>query len=289
MLKGSHIIGKPIVAYDTGRRIGRVKDLLFDQNTSLLLAFLVREGGWFSHTQVLPLQNIQIIGIDAIIAIAEEALVNAEQFADIQQVLDRHQILQGTRILTTDGRNLGQIIDLYFDPTTGAIEGYEVSGGLFADAQSGRSFVPAPKTLKIGEQVAFVPSDVAGLIETQLEEQKDQTHLAQNTAQVKSSAYSFWKQLQATIRRLVDRSILFIEEKQIKHALGRPVTRVILDRHDQIILNTGEIITHQAIETARLAGVLDILLNSVGHDVPHQSLSTRHSDPASRDSLETIR
>ncbi len=46
-------------------------------------------------------------------------------------------MLRGTRILITEGLNLG-----------GLVEGYEVSGGMFADAYSGRSFIPAPETLK---------------------------------------------------------------------------------------------------------------------------------------------
>jgi hypothetical protein len=53
------------------------------------------------------------------------------------------------------------------------------------------------------------------------------------------------------------------EQEQIKRALGRPVTRVILDSQDNVILNTGEVITNQAIRRARAAGVLDILLDSV--------------------------
>jgi uncharacterized protein YrrD len=60
------------------------------------------------------------------------------------------------------------VVDLYFDEHTGNIEGYEVSGGLFADAYSGRSFVPALQTLKIGRDVAFVPTQTAQLMEEQV-------------------------------------------------------------------------------------------------------------------------
>jgi len=53
------------------------------------------------------------------------------------------------------------------------------------------------------------------------------------------------------------------EQARINNALGRPVTRVILDLSDNVILNTGDLITHAAIEQARTAGALDILLDSV--------------------------
>ncbi len=65
--------------------------------------------------------------------------------------------MRGTQIVTVCGQNLGRMVDLYFNEDTGEIEGYEVSGGIFADAYSGRSFVPAVQTLKIGEDYALFP------------------------------------------------------------------------------------------------------------------------------------
>jgi uncharacterized protein YrrD len=58
------------------------------------------------------------------------------------------------------------------------------------------------------------------------------------------------------------------EQAKINHALGRPTTRVILDRNDDVILNTGDIITHAAVERARSAGVLPVLLDSVYDEIP---------------------
>jgi uncharacterized protein YrrD len=58
------------------------------------------------------------------------------------------------------------------------------------------------------------------------------------------------------------------EQAKINHALGRPTTRVILDRNDDVILNTGDIITHAAVDRARSAGVLPVLLDSVYDATP---------------------
>lgn len=59
------------------------------------------------------------------------------------------------------------------------------------------------------------------------------------------------------------------EENHVKSALGRPTTRVILDRSDNVILNAGDLITNAAVQQARAAGVLDILLDSVYMADPH--------------------
>lgn len=54
-------------------------------------------------------------------------------------------------------------------------------------------------------------------------------------------------------------------EAQIREALGRPVDRVILDAEDNVILNFGDIITNRAIDLARRAGVLDLVISSVSY------------------------
>lgn len=461
MRNGKSLIGKPIVAYDSGEKFKTISDLIFDQENNILLGFLVDESGWFSDALVLPLGNIQAIGMDGVIVASKEAIASAKEFPQIQNILKMDNILKGTRIMTTDGRDLGTMEDLYFDETTGAIEGYDVSGGMFADAYSGRSFVPAPDTLKIGEDVAFVPAYTADLMEEQVggirgalqtagtkaqeiaqatgekaqeiaqstgekaqsaaqvtgekmqeiaqmadtkianmaispEEQEtfilgkiaqeevqnpDGSYLIhqgqivnesdillarqQNLTkelyratggrvkdkigekmtgvvanmgidqaqgrrvsqtiftpeglvvaatgqivtpavieraknyhqeqalleavgltttdalktngsdmgqQVKDGAKGLWVQVKETASNLQGQGTQMVEDKRIQGALGRAVTRVILDRNDGVILNVGELITHQAITNARQAEVLDILLDSVYTDTPKLSI-----------------
>ncbi len=168
MLKGRDILNKPVVSYDTGERFDKVKDLVFDQNNNQLLGLLIEEAGWFSSAKVILLKDVKAIGPDAVIVPSKSSVVSTNEIAVIGQILERNNILKGTHIMTTDGRDLGTMLDLYFDERTGSVEGYEVSGGLFADAYSGRSFVPAIQTLKIGEDVAFVPSQTAEYMEEQV-------------------------------------------------------------------------------------------------------------------------
>lgn len=53
------------------------------------------------------------------------------------------------------------------------------------------------------------------------------------------------------------------QQRKIKHALGRPITRIVLAKDDSLILNTGDIITHKAIRMGRENDVLDVILDSV--------------------------
>jgi hypothetical protein len=54
-----------------------------------------------------------------------------------------------------------------------------------------------------------------------------------------------------------------LEDRAIRYALGRRVDRAIIDDRDNVVLAEGGLITHRAIERAREAGVLDMLLTSV--------------------------
>jgi len=400
MRKGNEVIGKPVVSYSTGRRIDTIKDLIFDQNSNRLLGFLISEGGWLSSPRILLLKDVLAIGVDAVIISSRDNVFEAKQVPEIAKILEYNNVLKGTRILTTDGRNLGTMVDLYFDNDTGIVEGYEVSGGMFADAYSGRSFVPTPKTLKIGKDVAFVPVETALLMEEQIggikaamqaagekvqetvqstgeklqdaggklkqsssslsqnfsgqfssalaeravEEAKGyrvrqfvrsddgfiiaapgqivsdsvvkfaqrfhqeeallqavglstrdaaqsrangmatvtgdrlrvSTHKAEDQLQegaqkLKVEANYLWQQLRTGVADFQDRSSQAIEQKRILGALGRPVNRVILDQQDQVILNVGELITHQAVEISRQSGVLEVLLGSVYTETPKLS------------------
>ena len=66
------------------------------------------------------------------------------------------------------------------------------------------------------------------------------------------------------ISELTDESGKRMSEQQTKarlaainDAVGRPVTKVILDRSDEVVLNLGDIITHEAVQRAYEAGILD--------------------------------
>ncbi|WP_414516292.1 PRC-barrel domain-containing protein [Nostoc sp. PCC 9305] len=168
MLKGSDIIDKVVVTYDTGKKIVRIIDLIFDRERNQLLGFLVAEKGLFRDAKVIPLQEVQAIGSDAIVVNSKESVVKAHRVPVIKEILHQNIVLRKKRILTTEGLDLGGLVDLFFDEHSGMVEGYEVSGGVFADAYSGRSFVPASEALKIGDDVAFVPPETAQLMEEQV-------------------------------------------------------------------------------------------------------------------------
>ncbi|MGA7933743.1 MAG: PRC-barrel domain-containing protein [Kovacikia sp.] len=311
MRKGSDVIGKVVVTYDAGKRVERVQDLIFDQNHNQLLGFLVEEKTLFRTAKVIPLQNVKAIGLDAIVVHSKGSVVGAEQISAIKEILQDNNVLRGTRILTTEGLDLGELVDLFFDEQSGLVEGYEVSGGLFADAYSGRSFVPAPETLKIGYDVAFVPPEIAQMMEEQvggirgavqatggrLQESAEfasrtlQSAAQSATEQIQSSAEDASQRIQAasqtagqqlqsatdaTSSKLRDlnrdaaaslTNRLVDPEEQKEYVLGKHVERDIVTTKGSVLLPQGQEVTLADVETADRLGILDELYRATGGSV----------------------
>lgn len=103
-------------------------------------------------------------------------------------------------------------------------------------------------------------------MQTQLNSANDR--IEKGVAQAGEGLGNFIDELKTDVSDFKERRAKAKEIKQIKNALGRPSTRVILDRQDNVILNVGDLITNQAIERARTADMLDVLLDSVDEQQP---------------------
>ncbi|WP_310430217.1 PRC-barrel domain-containing protein [Chamaesiphon sp. VAR_48_metabat_135_sub] len=121
MLKVKDIIGKPVVASDSGERIETVIAPIFDRAENCLLGFLVDQAGWFSNPKVLPLYLVQTIEADAVIIPWKESIAPASDYATIHDVLEQNNSLNSDQMLTNED------LDLYFDENTGDIENSEAT------------------------------------------------------------------------------------------------------------------------------------------------------------------
>lgn len=113
------------------------------------------------------------------------------------------------------------------------------------------------------------------------------------TQAVKQGAGNLWETLKGKTAELtgaahdkkaeLDAAAL---QKRINGAIGRPVNRVILAPDDSVILNTGDIITHKAINSAQEHGVIDMVLDSVYDAVPEITPEMQRLDGKGEAALE---
>lgn len=339
--KGKELIGLPVITFSDGRKLGTIKDILVDPDQNRVIALLIDSGGWFSSAKVIPWTSIRTVGPDSIIIPDATAVIPANTDSYIRRIMDSKNVLSGTRVYTEDGRDLGTIGDMFLDDSSGQVEGYEVSGGLLNSTLKGKKFMPAPATITVGKDVAFVPSSVGDEMEAQVgglqgaaqqagahaAELGDRTALRRDEqlrasigrpvgqdvyaddgtaialrgttldegavsraelygkqnellaavgagstnealSQARDNLSGTFSSLKAKFDEVTAKQEEARQQRRLEYALGRPVTRVILNRQDEVILDTGQIVTNRAIEQAREAGVLNLLLDSVYEGTP---------------------
>lgn len=249
--KGKELIGLPVMTFSEGRNIGKVKDILFDPEQNRVVALLIDEGGWFSSARVVPWQNIQMVGPDSIILPNSSAEIKADSDRYIKRIMQADNILTGTRVYTEDGRDLGTIGDMYIDDSTGHVAGYEVSGGVFASSLRGKKFMPAPETLTVGRDVAFVPSEVGDAMEAQT---GGIVGAAQGASTATSGALSSARDKVSTATR----------DQQRAYVLDKPVNRDVTGDAGEVLVPAGKAVDQADVDRAEAAGKLNALFLATG-------------------------
>ncbi|GGM04592.1 PRC-barrel domain-containing protein [Deinococcus aerophilus] len=247
MIKGNDIIGQHVVAIDSGQRIEGVHDLIFDHQANQVLGLLVDEGGWFRAAKVVPFEAIHSFGEDAIMIDSAAAVTSTRQDDRLADVLDSDIRLIGMTLLTTDGQDLGKIADVYFDEKTGHVEGYEATGGLFSDLSNGRTFVPAPENVQIGEHAAIVPLAVASAMQEQ------------EPGGLRGAFHHAGDSLKDTYGNIADAT----KERQKEYVTGKTAGNDIILEDGTVLIRQGEVITAEQADQAEEHGRLTALATSV--------------------------
>lgn len=363
MLKGKSVIGKELLSLAEGVKLDKIHDVVVEPEGRRVVALVVSEGGFMSSSKVVPITEVSSFGRDAVVIESSESIIPASANPELQAFVEREDKILGKHVYTTTGSDQGSIADIYFEEGSGAVVGYEITGGMLGDVAKGRSYLATDEISVIGDDVIYVAPETAAGLEAQvggvqgslesagqkLGEARDKagtklgeardgaqqraadsnpeqrlvgrrtgsdvesdagsvivprgrivrsedvnaakkagklqalmTSVALGDAQdagadakdalgaAGDKAGSLWDQFTAKISELTDANGRRIDAAQTKQrldaiadAIGRPVTKVILDREDNVVLNWGDIITHQAVQRAHESGGLDSLLNSV--------------------------
>jgi uncharacterized protein YrrD len=164
MAKASEVIGRPVVSREGGKELGKIKDLVVDPPGRQVIGFVVSEG-MLRSTKVALWSAMQVLGPDSVVLSSAASVVKAIDVPEIRRALDQESTIRGLRLQTTEGKQLGKVEDFQFDRQTGAVQGFELSGGRFSDAYEGRSFLPMPPSIELGKDVGFVEPEFEATIQ----------------------------------------------------------------------------------------------------------------------------
>ena len=258
------IVGKEVYTVN-GDDQGKIADVYFDEPTGTVMGYEV-SGGILGDvtkgTSFLATADITSIGNDVIYVQPETATVLDQQVGGLQGAVRD----AGDRISEAGGRA----------SSDGAAAADSLVGrrtGCDVESESGSVIVPKGRVVRpedveaareSGKLQALIASVTLGETQAAGAGAKDALGQAGDTAA------NLWDRFTTKIGEMTDATGKRADEEMTKRrlndiadAIGRPVTKVILDREDNVVLNLGDVITHQAIQRAHDAGGLDSLLGSV--------------------------
>lgn len=271
------LLGKKVFT-DEGEQLGTIGDMYFDEKDGRILGLEVSNGAFgdlAKGTSYLAMEDVQRSGSEVVFVnpVVSEQL--DAQLGGLQGALSSAREKAGQ--LSSDARDMaGQATDdarssfAGLDPEqslVGRKSGTDVmdeNGSVVVASGQRITAAHVERAKETGNLQMLTKAAMTG----QASEVGDQTGAA--LSQLGDSAGSMWDRFTGKLSELTDATGQRMDQQQTKahldriaDAIGRPVTKVILDREDSVILNLGEIITHQSIQRAHDNGMLDSLLGNV--------------------------
>jgi len=133
MKTGGELLRLPAVADESGRRIGTVVDVLFDDGCTRVLGLVIGGRGLFASRRVIGFSDIQSFS-DHTIVVRHESVPRAPRADEVTAMAKPRRSMQGKPVVSRKGRYLGQVADVLFDEDSGQVIGFAVG----EPARSGR-------------------------------------------------------------------------------------------------------------------------------------------------------
>jgi uncharacterized protein YrrD len=151
---------KPVMSIDTATKLGAVQDLLLDDSYLQIAAVEIGGRGLFGgHKQAVAYSAIRGIGPDAVMVSGQDAVQevgNSDRLGPTHALNEMQQ-----QVLSESGVDLGRIVDLGFEPQTGAITGLGFAMRGTGESESGDIYdVAREDIISITEKMVIVRHSV---------------------------------------------------------------------------------------------------------------------------------
>ncbi len=151
----SEVVGLPVISAENGKKVGTVANLIFCPQRRRLEAVLLVPEGYLSGEMVILLKDVLNIGRDAVIT-SSSSCISAMKAVQTEGELEETGKLEGLKIYSRAGEDLGVVKDVLFDQKTGLVEGVEVSDGIIQDIIQGRRVIPLFGKVEFGGDILLV-------------------------------------------------------------------------------------------------------------------------------------
>ena len=264
IIDGNHkLLGKTVFTED-GQKVGGIGDFYFDEQSGRITGFEIT-GGLLGDiakgSSYLGAEEVRLAGRDVVFVTSSSADKVENQVGGIQGAMAK----AGEKVATaTDGQSQPSEPPQALVGRRSGIDVLDERGGIVVATGQRITADHVARAEATGNLQHLYAAADAG-------DAQERDEKARETAQkVGDTAGDLWDKFTMKLSDVTDASGQRADEQQtrarlmqINDAVGRPVTKAILDRNDDVILDLGDIITHQAVQRAHEAGLLDTLLGNV--------------------------
>ena len=121
MRSAKELMGKPIYSINNGRLLGSVKDVYVDSDMLAITGLYLGSEGLFSRrARLIPIDQITILGRDAMLAVGSDVVRDDREYAPSQEWLRRDSV-QGRIMHTPGGTKVGSVGDLLLDHNSNVV------------------------------------------------------------------------------------------------------------------------------------------------------------------------
>ncbi|QOR35697.1 PRC-barrel domain-containing protein [Clostridium sp. 'deep sea'] len=153
------ILNLPVIALDTGQKIGSVIDVIYSVSQRRLIGLLIEKVALINSKLVITPENIINIGNDTVTITSNNALYKPSSIPDVYQAM-AEQGFNNQRLISRAGDELGIIDDLVIDENSGILVALDISGGIISDLIYGRKRIELPNSFSLSKSNCILQKGV---------------------------------------------------------------------------------------------------------------------------------
>lgn len=158
MERYSEVVGLPVICVEGGRKVGTVSDVIFCPKKKSVICFVVESNLYNIGKKVIMLKDVLKVGKDAVIINDSCCIIDFKKVKDTEEFKEKGAV-NGLRVYTRDGQDIGTVKDVLFDVNTASMDGVEISDGILDDLIQGRNILPLIGKVEFSEENILVDSE----------------------------------------------------------------------------------------------------------------------------------
>lgn len=159
MIRARKLIGLEVIDANNGRKIGRIKDVLFSPGDPKISGFTMECRMIAGDDRLLPVDSILSIR-DCVMIRESRKLEKTRKNTNYKKHRDSKPRVFGNRVVTGEGERIGYIEDVIIDEESFSIEGYVLTDGIIEDILNGKSILPYDEHMIFGEDAVIVKDSI---------------------------------------------------------------------------------------------------------------------------------